>query len=278
MAETLPGPLVGLERDNEYALLVDKATQTLLLYQKRDGRLTHIKTYACSTGENDGKKSEPGDKRTPEGIYLFTSRKSGPDLPAEYGSMAFPLDYPNFYDRKQNKSGNGIWLHSTNEPLRAFLPQKTRGCIVVNDNDIQAVSQILRLRDTPIIIYEKIPYHPPQEQRKLRGEILRLVSSWEKSWETKDLNRFIGFYARTFRHDKMDLRAWRAYKRGIFSRTKRIHLKLTPYNILRHENYLIVTFRQDYRADTHSDKGVKRLFLIREKNTWRIVGEEWRKI
>jgi murein L,D-transpeptidase YafK/Tfp pilus assembly protein PilF len=275
---TIPSPLIGLEHDKGYALLVDKSTQTMLLYQSKNGEVTHIKTIACSTGKNNGKKSKEGDKKTPEGIYLFTSVKTDKELLPEYGKMAFPMDYPNFYDRKHGKNGNGIWLHSTNEPLRALLPQKTRGCVVVNNQDILELSKMIRLYNTPIIIYDKLSTAAAKDQEALRVKILSFLEAWKKSWEAKDLNRFMNFYSPSFTNGDRDYAAWKNYKKSVFSRARKISLDLTPSSILRHEDYFVVTFKQMYRAGRYSDNGIKRLFLIHENNRWYIVGEEWRKI
>ncbi len=274
----IPAPLVRLKGNQDYALLVDKSTQMLRLYREQKERIVLLQSFACSTGENHGEKHRPGDKKTPEGIYRFTGIRTGRDLPPRYGKLAFPLDYPNLFDRKKGRDGNGIWLHATNEPLRAYLPNKTLGCIVISNKDIQTLARIIRPNDTPIIIYDKIPLARIDEQTKLRKRILNFVSAWKKSWEDRDLDRFIGFYASGFTHKGRGIKAWRTYKRKIFKRSGKISIRLTPYRILRYKEYLTVSFLQKYRSERHADKGIKRLFLIQEKNQWRIAGEEWRPI
>ncbi len=275
--QQIPTPLLALEKEGSSALLVDKSTQTLLLFQNRKGKIRHLKSFACSTGEKNGTKRKMGDKRTPEGIYLFTQRKTDGELPPEYGKMAFPIDYPNLFDRKQGKDGNGIWLHSTNEPIRSYLPQKTRGCVVVNDGDIDKLSQIIRLQETPIIIYDKIPYIDRIERDRLRREVFDFLAAWEESWEQKDVDRFISFYAPSFTSGKWDRAGWKEYKGYLFRKNRTISVELTPYQVLRHKDYLTVTFLQDYRTDRYHDTGIKRLFLVRDQDQWRIIAEEWRK-
>jgi len=274
----IPAPLLALEKEGSSALLVDKSTQTLLLYRNRKGKIRYIQSFACSTGKKNGTKRKMGDKRTPEGIYLFTQRKTDGELPPEYGKMAFPIDYPNLFDRKQGKDGNGIWLHSTNEPIRAYLPQKTRGCIVVNDEDIEKLSRIIRLRETPIIIYDKVPYIDRTEQERLRREVFDFLTAWKDSWEQRDIERFISFYAPSFTNGKRNRAGWKEYKRDLFHKNRKITLELTPYQVLRHNDYLTVTFLQDYRTDRYHDTGIKRLFLVRNQDQWRILAEEWHKV
>lgn len=60
--------------------------------------------------------------------------------------------------------------------------------------------------------------------------------------------------------------------------TDRISLQLELHHVLRHEDYLVVTFRQRYRTDHYQDEGIKRLFLIWAGNQLRILSEEWRSL
>ncbi|NOY54281.1 MAG: tetratricopeptide repeat protein [Deltaproteobacteria bacterium] len=273
----LPAPLLALEREGSSALLVDKSTQTLLLYRNLKGKIRYVQSFACSTGEKNGTKRKMGDKRTPEGIYLFTRKITDGELPPEYGEMAFPIDYPNPFDRTQGKDGNGIWLHGTNEPIRSYLPQRTLGCVVVNNKDIETLASFIRLHETPIIIYDKIAYTDRSAQDRVRREVFDFLTAWKTSWEQKDIDRFISFYAPAFSSGKWDRTGWKKYKGYLFRQNRHITVNLTPYRVLRHKNYLTVTFRQEYRADHYRDTGIKRLFLVRDRGRLRILAEEWHK-
>ncbi len=271
----VPEALIALA-EGQYALLVDKSTQTLALYRGVRGDVEHVKTFACSTGENDGEKLEMGDKKTPEGIYQFTEVKTAKELPAIYGKLAFPMDYPNFFDQRQGKNGSGIWLHSTDEPIRALLPQKTRGCIVVNDPVIEELAKKIRLFDTPIVVARTLRVAGPDARTQARRELEDLLDEWRDSWQAKDLERYLALYSATFQQRDMDLAAWRSYKEAIFRKAGRITVRTSLRHLLKHEDQAVAAFRQDYTADAHSDSGIKRLFLVRENGLWRIVGEEWR--
>lgn len=138
-----------------YAFLVDKAAQRLHLYRQEGDGPKLIKTFVCATGENSGGKKSRGDKRTPEGVYFFTRVIESKKLSSIYGIRAFPMDYPNFLDRIEYLRGDGIWLHGTDKPL---TPYSTNGCIVLDNRDVAELSQYIRLRQTPIIIEEKVLY------------------------------------------------------------------------------------------------------------------------
>ena len=104
-----------------------------------------------------------GDLRTPEGVYFFVRIKEEDEMLEEYGNGAreygkrvYELNYPNKFDLMNGKGGNGIWLHSTNEPERLKDPYNTKGCVVVNNYDILDISKYITIKKTPIIIVNNI--------------------------------------------------------------------------------------------------------------------------
>jgi len=66
-----------------------------------------------SSGKNGPQKVREGDEKTPIGVYQH-HRQPAPTKAADfYGSGAFPINYPNEWDRIQGRNGHGIWLHGT---------------------------------------------------------------------------------------------------------------------------------------------------------------------
>src|SRR5690606_32755049 len=91
----------------------DKANRTLTLWEQKDSVPRLVDAFPMDMGKREGDKTVLGDHRTPEGIYFFVEKYEGPTLNfEEYGIRAFPLDYPNFFDKVLGKTGSGIWLHS----------------------------------------------------------------------------------------------------------------------------------------------------------------------
>ncbi len=134
IGRTVPASLFYMDLGaDSYAILVEKHTQKLFLYDCSDGKIELIKSYACSTGENSGDKEKRGDKKTPEGIYFFNQVFEDDELSPRYGVRAFVLDYPNSFDSLKGKGGRGIWLHGTNKTL---TPNDSRGCIALNNQEI----------------------------------------------------------------------------------------------------------------------------------------------
>jgi murein L,D-transpeptidase YafK/Tfp pilus assembly protein PilF len=258
---------------NGRCIIVEKETQTLLLFRKAAAGFELEKTFSCSTGLKEGEKSSEGDHKTPEGVYLFKKILPGSQLPGIYGKMAITLDYPNPYDRLEGKSGDGIWLHATNEPIRPYLPNKTRGCVVVSNNDILELSKLIKLNQTPLVIVSKLHYQTPAEQDSDEASLRNFLSQWRQSWENRAINPYIGMYSVRFRNGGQNLKAYRVYKEGVFSRAGKIQLRVELESVVRYEKYAILTFRQDYRSNRLNSAGTKRLFVVRENNAWKIIAE-----
>src|SRR3954470_1881306 len=116
-AGMLPTALLGLNSEtgvfSKYAFLVDKKNRTITVWQTDSDKMKLIGAWPTDIGERDGDKLVQGDRRTPEGIYFFQSQMDGKKVNFnDYGSRIFTLDYPNYFDRLDKKSGNGIWFHA----------------------------------------------------------------------------------------------------------------------------------------------------------------------
>ena len=100
----LPDSLVLLPV-SEHAIVVEKKTQTLYVYEAQADGIRLVSKYPCSTGEVAGPKAKAGDKKTPEGVYFLKDEYEDRYLTPVYGKKAFPSDYPNFLDLRQGQTG-----------------------------------------------------------------------------------------------------------------------------------------------------------------------------
>lgn len=260
------------DQEPSYAFLVDKSEQRLYVYRQEAEGQKLIKTFVCSTGENSLGKKRRGDKRTPEGVYFFTRVMESKNLPSIYGIRAFPMDYPNFLDQIHYHKGDGIWLHGTNKPL---APYSTNGCIVLENSEVVELSQYVRLRRTPIIIVEKIPYTSPKELNGERDRVRSLLLEWKRSWEKKQLDRYMSFYSHNFRSKDMDWNGWRRYKERLNQQYRTIQITIDPPIILKHNQNTVAKFFQSYQSDRFFSEGTKRLYFATEGGDLKIIGEEW---
>ena len=265
--------LISPKASPHYVILVEKSSQRLSVY-RFDGDYRLVASYGCATGENPGDKRVSGDRKTPLGIYFFTKAAEEQYLAPIYGSRAFPMDYPNYMDRRLNKQGNGIWVHGTNEELKE---RSTNGCVAMVNDDIVQLDSYIRLWDTPIIIEEKIKYEDPSKLRSQGLAILQRIEGWSQAWSQKDLDRYMSYYASGFRWKNLDLRSWRQRKASLNKRYREISVQLSDVRLFRHGDAVTATAEMIYRSDRFASHGFKRLYLVQNSLEWRILGEEWRR-
>ena len=101
-------------------------------------------------------KEREGDMKTPIGVYTVTADKERvPDL---YGPRAFPLSYPNDWDRVQGRRGHGIWLHGTPSGTYSRPPWATDGCVVLTNDDLAKLTRYVDVSHTPVVISPSIQW------------------------------------------------------------------------------------------------------------------------
>ena len=266
----VPDALLYLSpRNPGQALLVEKACQRAYLYQSTN-LSRPLRVYPCSTGENGGPKSARNDKRTPEGIYYVTNIFREQELASIYGVRAFPIDYPNPLDRDLGRRGYGIWIHGTNEPLK---PRDSNGCVVFRNEDIIELSRYIHRRQTPIIITQKINFVEEERLQREGAELRDLVTEWLKAWRESRIERYMSFYGKDFVAQGMNWQQWRAYKKRVSEKYRKIDIRIDDLQILRENGVVLARFKQTYKADEFFSDGVKRLYLLKKSPEWKITYE-----
>lgn len=284
----LPANLVALDsRFAHHVLLVEKSTHSLFVYENNAGYPKLVKSFKIASGKARGDKVREGDHKTPEGIYTlkefysdaYLLKRHG-EMAKMYGAGAFTTDYPNLIDQRNGKTGSGIWLHSTDDASRIDKGLDSRGCVVVNDLDLKAVSQYLDLAHTPIIIVQQVTHLSKPAWDKARAELVGVVEGWTKAWQEKRFADYISYYHPTDFKDRSrgGYQAYKAYKQAVFSRPDSPVITIDSASILTAEGYAVVTLRQDYRSVVINDIGKKTLYLKQDDNyEWKIVAELWEK-
>lgn len=257
------------EKGSDHAILVDKSQQKVFIFRK-DDLSSPVKVYSCSTGENDGKKSRQNDRKTPEGIYFFVNVYDQKDLAPIYGVRAFPIDYPNPVDRREGRDGYGIWFHGLNKPLK---PKDTNGCVALENHDIEDLSSFIRLHDTPIVIAAKAEMVEPTRLQKEREDLERVIESWRKAWESKQVEKYMSYYSPQFSDGKKDWKAYKEYKARLARQYKDIQVKLDNIALYKNDGLAMATFHQKYSTAAFNSQGQKRLYLMQNSNQWKILGE-----
>lgn len=275
-----------LMMDNKFThhvIVVEKSTHKLHLFENKDSYPKLIKTYNAATGKYKGNKFASGDHKTPEGIYTmydFLSkeelhRRHG-DYAKIYGSGAFPMDYPNFVDSREGKTGSGIWLHSTDDDNRISKGLDSRGCVVLQNADLRDISQYIEISSTPIVVVQDIYHLSKKTWERNRKDISDVVMRWAKAWQDKDFKTYIESYDpnRFYDKSKGSYGTYKSYKQAVFSRPDKPTIKFDFISILATESYAVVHLQQDYRSAVINDVGKKTLYLKKDANyDWKIIGE-----
>lgn len=131
--------------------VVKKSAQKLYVYFADT-----FKVFRISLGANPvGHKEKQGDNKTPEGKYTITYKN-----PQSRGHRSLKISYPNDQDRENARKagvnpGGDIFIHGlwwpTQDPKTHWKDNWTRGCIAVNNSEIEEIFEHT-LTSTDIII------------------------------------------------------------------------------------------------------------------------------
>ena len=103
--DEMPAAVLQLAPNQQHVLVVDTSRSRLFVYANDVGRPRYVTDFYISLGKNGVEKSREGDQKTPIGVYRIVASKE--KLPDFYGPTAFPLDYPNEWDRMSGEPGCG---------------------------------------------------------------------------------------------------------------------------------------------------------------------------
>ncbi len=273
----VPRYLLQLRPDQKFAVVVDTQKSRLYLYQNDNGTPRFIVDYYISHGKLGADKLKEGDKKTPVGVYHVTANLPRQKLSDFYGSGAFPINYPNDWDKMQGKNGHGIWLHGTPSDTFSRPPKASDGCVVLANTDLDALAKTLQVGTTPVIISNSIEWLSLDDWQAERKTLLTQIDEWRHDWESRDVDRYARHYARKFSGGGKRLNDWLEQKRKVNAGKEWI--KVATHNISMFRNpgkdeYVVVTFEQDYQSSNLSNRMQKRQYWIKEDGRWKIVHED----
>ncbi len=230
--------------------------------------------FRVAIGKVTGDKEIQGDKKTPEGIYFTESIMSGSSLPAKYGPMAIPINFPNPIDSLEHKTGYGIWLHGVEQDGRIDAANVTDGCVAFYNSDIQLLGRWLHPHQAIVMISKdaKAVNKPDQV-----NEVRSLTEQWYTAWQARDLDKYISFYQDDFHFAGKNRDEYKRYKRRVFNGYRDIALKMSDVRVFVHDKYALAMMNQDFRGDRRfSSLGRKLLYWTKAAdNRWGIRHEDF---
>jgi len=275
-ANYVPRYLLQLQPEQKYAVVVDTQKARLYLYENVNGQPRFVADYYISHGKAGGNKLREGDMKTPIGVYHVTGNLSGQKLGDFYGSGAYPISYPNEWDKRQGRNGHGIWLHGTPSDTFSRPPRASEGCVVLANQDLDALGKTLQIGTTPIIISNSIEWLSLDDWQAERTTLQKSIAEWRADWESLDTDKYLRHYAKNFKAGNQNLVQWTAQKRQVNVGKKWAKVATNNVSMFRNpgtEEMVVVTFDQDYRSSNLSNQMKKRQYWVKEEGTWKIIYE-----
>jgi murein L,D-transpeptidase YafK len=275
-SENVPRYLMQMRPDQKHAVVVDTSRSRLYFYRNEDGRPKLVTDYYISTGKAGAIKMREGDQKTPIGVYYVTSSLPRAKLTDFYGSGAYPINYPNEWDKRMGRKGHGIWLHGTPSNTYSRPPRASDGCVVLTNADLEALGVNLQVGVTPVIISEDVQWVTAAEMGSERKEFFAQLDRWRTDWESRDTDRYLGHYSRKFSTGGDNLDEWGSRKRKVNAGKAWIKVQLANVSVFRdpgEKDMMVVTFDQQYQSSNLSNTMKKRQYWVNEGGRWRIVYE-----
>jgi murein L,D-transpeptidase YafK len=270
-----PRFLWQMNAEQKYALVVDTSRSTLFVYENVNGEPRYVTDFYVTIGKLGTDKYAEGDQRTPLGVYFVQADLPKDKLADLYGSGAFPLDYPNEWDRRNKRTGSGIWLHGTQSGTYSRPPRASNGCVVLANDDLDKVSRYLQIGVTPVIISERIAWLDAQTQTE-RAALQQQIEQWRSDWASLDTQAYLRHYARDFASGGANYESWAKQKQQVNGGKTWIKVGLSNVSMFTYPNrpdLVVVNFEQDYSSSNLSNKMKKRQYWMKQDGRWQIVYE-----
>ena len=274
--DQIPRYLLQLRPDQKHAVVVDTRKSRLYVYENVNGQPRFVADYYMSHGRSGIDKLREGDFKTPIGVYHVTAALPKSKLPDRYGDAAFPINYPNDWDRRLGRGGSGIWLHGTASDTFARGPRSSDGCVTLTNADLNILRPLIQVGLTPVIISDQVEWLSLDNWNSERESLKQAIEQWRGDWEGLKIDSYLGHYARNFEGDGLNLRQWSERKRTVNAGKSWVKLSLANISMFRNpgkDDLVVVTFDQNYKSSNLSGTMKKRMYWTKEGGRWKIVDE-----
>ena len=107
------------------------------------------------------------------------------------------------------------------------------------------------------------------------GALAAALEQWRADWQSRDTERYLAHYSARFAAPGQDFASWSEHKRKVNASKSWIKVGVSKVAMLQdpRENFVVVSFDQDYRSDSLSNVMRKRQYWIKNDGRWRILYE-----
>ncbi len=272
----VPRYLLQMPSAYRHAIVVDSSASTMYVFENQHGVARYAADYYVTVGKNGINKLKEGDKRTPVGLYYSSERLPRSQLTDFYGRAAYPINYPNEWDRRQGRSGHGIWVHGVPRDTYSRPPRASDGCVVLSNEDLELLSKQLDLGETPVVITDRVEWVTAPQLADLRAKMYENVERWRRDWETRNIEAYLKHYSTQFESGKLRFQEFANQKRKINSEKSWIRVKLSGVSMFLYpgrDDLAVVNFTQNYSSNNLTNEMKKRQYWLRDPAGWRIIYE-----
>ena len=173
----LPAYILQLPESVVDVFIADTGTATIYRFEQTASGVSVGHEGYMSIGQQGAGKERAWDRRTPLGVYFVVDQLNTDTMHEKYGVTAFPLDYPNAWDRIRSRSGDGIWVHGVLAEGGKRPPLDTDGCIALPNEDLAALEDHFVPLVTPVIVTRQMRWQDAESIAVLRGELNTAINA-----------------------------------------------------------------------------------------------------
>ena len=277
----LPADLIRIPPSIPTVFVAETGRALFHRYDNLNGELKLTDSHYMSIGEAGAGKEKDGDKRTPLGVYIVTEELDTTRLHEKYGARAFPLDYPNAWDSRAGRDGDGIWVHGVDRRGGQRPQLDTDGCIALPNSVINRLSPLFLDNVTPVVVVTEAGEVDDAKRDRLDAALVAVISEWANSIASADLHGYLSLYDATFRRWGLDKTQWSALSLQSIGATPRLRIEIDELLLIAYpevEGLYFSRFRQStYRQTANGEtktSAMKRLFWHRNTHgEFKIVAE-----
>lgn len=278
-AQTLiPAFILQLPESVGDVFIADTSAAIFYRFERSSSGVRLASEGYMSIGQRGVGKSKAWDRRTPLGVYFVVDQLDTSMLHEKYGVTAFPLDYPNTWDRRLEHTGDGIWVHGVlpgGEPRSWY---DTDGCIALPNDDLTAYEDKLVPLVTPVIVTREMRWQDAETVDLLRQELNAAINAWATHYANADLHAYLSLYADDFSYRGMKLNEWASFRLQTFEQRGVVQISLDELLLLadpEEEGLVLSRFFETISGPSERSQTIKRLYWRRnDEGEWRIVAED----
>ena len=258
-----PAYLLEVPGSVDMVLIAETGTSTLHYFGTGEGGAEQHGGSYMSIGLKGAGKQRAWDRKTPLGIYFITEQLDTSKLHEKYGPTAFPLDYPNIWDRLNRRSGDGIWLHGVTPNAGKRPPLDTDGCIALPNDQLLELEPRLEPLTTPVVITRQVAWVSDAELAAARADLRGRLDAWAESYAAGDLHRYLSLYSDEFTYRGMSREQWTAFRTQALTQAPPRKVVLDDVYLLadpEEPGLYLARFRQTIAYEDRNIATIKRLY------------------